>query len=113
MSFSLVTTVYFVCVLVQHEQGVHSVEWITGALVYELLAAEKIWDLPCSRSVVLHFSEPLWSEASPTELLHSSALGCTCVLRTACGNISGESLHSSKSVIYLFCKIQSASYASY
>lgn len=57
-------------------------ESITGAILRKLLVErrEKIWDLSCSRSVVLlflHFSESLWSEASPTELLHSSASGCT------------------------------------
>lgn len=38
----------------------------------------------------------------PTRLLHSSASGCMCVLRKACGNLSVESLRSSKSVVRLF-----------
>lgn len=85
--------------------------------VLELLVAEKVWDLSCSGSVLfplLHFSDPLWSEASPYQVASFLCVRvCVCVLRKACGHISVEYLRSSKNVTCLVCKIWSVSYASY
>lgn len=86
-------------------------------IVHKFLVAEKVWDLSGSGSVVLpllHFSEPLWSEASPYQVASFPCVRVhVCVLRKTHGNISVEYLHSSRSVICLFCKIWSVSYASY